>query len=86
VLGDNMYEAGAYCDQIPLTEPGVAYVISETTLKPVCVRAAWVDDAAIQQVLLEPVRALDASLGKEESLSGQLGWNGEPLQQRNDRV
>jgi len=49
VLGEGMYEAGAHCDRIPLTEPGVAYVISETTLKPVLVRAAWCDDAVIKQ-------------------------------------
>jgi S-DNA-T family DNA segregation ATPase FtsK/SpoIIIE len=82
VLGEGMYEAGAYCNRIPLTEPGVAYVISETTLKPVLVRAAWCDDAVIQQALLGPVRkAGSIDQLKTDDLSSQLDWNGQPLRQ-----
>ena len=50
VLGDGMYDAGARCDAIPLGDAGagVAYVISETTQRPVCIRAAWCSDDAIR--------------------------------------
>lgn len=50
VLGDGMYDAGARCDAIPLGEAGagVAYVMSETRWKPMCVRAAWCSDDAIR--------------------------------------
>lgn len=56
VLGKGMHDAGAWCEQIPLTEPGVAFVISETTLKPICVRSAWCDDLMIQSMLAEPMQ------------------------------
>lgn len=54
VLGDGMHDKGAYCEQIPLGNAGagVAYVVDETTLKPLCVRAAWCDDLTIRQQLL----------------------------------
>ncbi len=53
VLGEGMHDAGALCEQIPLGNAGagVAYVINETTLKPVCVRSAWCSDLAIQRAL-----------------------------------
>jgi hypothetical protein len=91
VLGDGMYEAGAYCDQIPLSEPGVAYVISERTLKPVCVRAAWCSDDDIQGMLqgalLPPYQPMSpADAVKDENLSGQLDWNGQQLQYCRDRL
>lgn len=55
VLGDGAHDAGATCEQIPLgaAGAGVAYVISETSLKPICVRAAWCDDQAIRQALVD---------------------------------
>jgi len=82
VLGEGMYEAGAYVDRIPLSEPGVAYVIGEKTLKPVLVRAAWCDDTVIQQALLQPMRkAVSIDQLKTDDLGGQLDWNGKPLQQ-----
>ena len=82
VLGEGMYAAGAYVDRIPLSEPGVAFVISETTLKPVLVRAAWCDDTVIQQALLQPVRkAVSIDQLKTDDLSSQLDWNGQPLRQ-----
>jgi S-DNA-T family DNA segregation ATPase FtsK/SpoIIIE len=57
VLGEGMYEAGAWCDQIPMPRPdgpggsGVAYVIDETTRKPRLVRAPWSSDQTIRAVL-----------------------------------
>ncbi len=91
VLGEGMHEAGALCEQIPLSEPGVAYVISETTQKPVCVRAAWCSDDDIQGMLqsaaLPPYKPLSPSDAvKDEDVSGQLDWNGEPLGQFQYRV
>jgi hypothetical protein len=84
VLGEGSHDAGANCHQIPLGNAGagVAYVMSETRLKPICVRAAWCDDEAIQQALVEPVqKVVDATQGKDENLSGQLDWSGKPLGQ-----
>jgi DNA segregation ATPase FtsK/SpoIIIE, S-DNA-T family len=53
VLGGGAHDAGALCEQIPLGNAGagVGYVISETSLKPLCIRSAWCDDAAIQRAL-----------------------------------
>ena len=64
VLGEGMYDLGARCDMIPLgaAGAGVAYVISETTLKPVCVRAPWCSDEIIRHVLQNAFkRAANAS-------------------------
>lgn len=53
VLGEDMHDAGAYCEQIQLPSgAGVAYVISKDDMKPLCVRAAWCDDETIKQALL----------------------------------
>src|SRR5258706_15232728 len=68
VLNKGAHDAGALAEQIPLTEPGVAYVISETTLKPVCVRSAWCDDLVVQRAL-----AAGAQF-KPERLTGRLDW------------
>jgi S-DNA-T family DNA segregation ATPase FtsK/SpoIIIE len=52
VLGKGMHDAGAYCELIPLNEPGVAYVLNaENMMKPHLVRAPRCDDAVIQRVL-----------------------------------
>jgi hypothetical protein len=86
VLGEGMHEAGAYCEFIPFTEPGVAYVLdSERMMKPLLVRAPWCDDEVIQRVLLQTGQRM-VSTGnqvKDENLSGQLGWAGQTLQQWN---
>lgn len=86
VLGEGMHDAGAFCEQIPLgnSGAGVAYVISETNLKPLCVRAAWCDDDAIQNALVTvPARALyEAHEVKDE----QLGLRSQPLRQITYRV
>jgi len=86
VLGEGMHDAGAFCEQIPLgnSGAGVAYVISETNLKPLCVRAAWCDDDAIQNALVTvPARALyEAHEVKDE----QLGRRSQPLRQITYRV
>jgi hypothetical protein len=88
VLGEGMYAAGATCDRLPITEPGVAYVISETTLKPVLVRAAWCSDSDIQGMLsgvpAQPQPLLNtggAAAQVKDEPTGQLDWNGQPLQQ-----
>lgn len=50
VLGAGAYDAGATCDKIPLFDAGagVGFVISETNVKPLCVRAPWVSDEVIR--------------------------------------
>jgi S-DNA-T family DNA segregation ATPase FtsK/SpoIIIE len=84
VLGEGAYEAGAYCDLIPFTEPGVAYVLdAERANKPLLVRAPRCDDAVIQRVLLQTGQRL-VSTGaqvKDENLSGQLGWAAQAMRQ-----
>ncbi len=49
-LGDGAYDAGAYCDAIPRSLPGIAYVLMEGHAEPVRVRAAYVTDDEIQQM------------------------------------
>jgi DNA segregation ATPase FtsK/SpoIIIE, S-DNA-T family len=44
VLGDGARDAGARCDQIPDTTPGVAFVKVDGVREPVRVRAAYVSD------------------------------------------
>jgi hypothetical protein len=87
VLGKGMHDASAVCEQIPAGNAGagVAYVISETRQKPICVRAAWCSDEDIQGMLQsssvppsQPMSPVDAV--KDENLSGQLDWNGQPWQ------
>lgn len=86
-LGEGMHDAGATCEQLPLGDAGagVAYVISETTMKPIKVRAAWCSDEDIQGMLVRsaprPVIDAGCSMVKDENLSGQLDWNGQPLRQ-----
>lgn len=80
VLGEGMHDAGAFCEQIPIgtAGAGVAFVISETTLKPVCVRAAWCNDDVIRRMLLDEPAQQAIQAGnwvQDERLSGQ------PIQQ-----
>jgi DNA segregation ATPase FtsK/SpoIIIE, S-DNA-T family len=44
VLGDGARDAGARCDQIPDTSPGVAFIKVDGKREPVRVRAAYVSD------------------------------------------
>lgn len=87
VLGKGMQEAGAVCEQIPRGNAGagVAYIISETRLKPICVRAAWCSDEDIQGMLhgasLLPYQPMSQPQDvKDENLSSQLDWNSQPWQ------
>jgi S-DNA-T family DNA segregation ATPase FtsK/SpoIIIE len=62
VLGDGARKAGAVCDEIPLTTPGVGYVVGEDSPDPVRVRAAYVtdDDIAAMAVQYRPPSMLRA--------------------------
>ena len=52
VLGEGMHDAGALCEQIPLSEPGTAYVLDvERSMKPRMVRAPRCSDEVIKSVL-----------------------------------
>ncbi|QJY51213.1 FtsK/SpoIIIE domain-containing protein [Pseudonocardia broussonetiae] len=56
VLGAGMYEAGAVCDQIPPPKAGgagVAFVVSEDSGIPVCVRFTWCPDDLIRKTAAE---------------------------------
>jgi S-DNA-T family DNA segregation ATPase FtsK/SpoIIIE len=47
VLGTAARDAGAVCDQISTTTPGVSYVCQDGTAEPMRVRAFHVTDADI---------------------------------------
>lgn len=95
VLGDGAYEAGAATDMIPppyAGGAGVAYVLDVMSMEPRLVRAAWCSDDDIRGMasgVLRPTPQPGMPSGsvweqlgvKDENLSGQLDWNGQPLQQ-----
>jgi len=88
VLGEGMHDAGALCEQIPMPPAGagVAYVVSERTLKPICVRAAWISDDDIQGMaqgaLLPPKRPLNpGDVVQDEYPIPQYGFDGQVMQQ-----
>jgi S-DNA-T family DNA segregation ATPase FtsK/SpoIIIE len=58
VLGAAARDAGAVCDQISTTTPGVGYVCQDGTAEPVRVRAFHVTDADIDYLTVQfaPVR------------------------------
>lgn len=47
VLGDGARDRGALCDRIPMTTPGVGYLVEDGSTVVTKVRAAWVDDAQL---------------------------------------
>ncbi|HET7735066.1 MAG TPA: FtsK/SpoIIIE domain-containing protein [Nocardioidaceae bacterium] len=51
VLGRSARQRGALCDQIPASMPGVAYVAQEGVREPVRVRAAYVSDADLAEMV-----------------------------------
>lgn len=53
VLGDGARERGAYCDRIPKSLPGVGYVRLEGQREPERVRAAFVTDEDIAEMVRE---------------------------------
>ena len=85
VLGESAYEAGAWCDRIPLPHEGgagVAYVLDEVSMKPLMVRAPWCSDETIKRVLSRPARSVVHTDGlKTDDLSLQPGLTPQPLQQ-----
>jgi S-DNA-T family DNA segregation ATPase FtsK/SpoIIIE len=44
VLGPGAHDRGAHCERIPVTSPGVGYVLMDGLPAPVRVRASWVSD------------------------------------------
>ena len=51
VLGRSARQRGALCDQIPASMPGVAYVAQEGVREPVRVRAAYVSDEDLAEMV-----------------------------------
>ena len=49
-LGSAAYEAGAHCDRIPTSTPGMGYVIDGESGNVVQFRASWVSDEDIAQI------------------------------------
>lgn len=49
-LGSAAYEAGAHCDRIPTSKPGMGYVIDGDTGGIVQFRASWVSDEDIAEI------------------------------------
>jgi S-DNA-T family DNA segregation ATPase FtsK/SpoIIIE len=47
VLGTGAHDRGAECETIPITLPGVGYVVLDGQPDPVRARAAWVSDEDI---------------------------------------
>ncbi len=81
VLGKGMHDAGAACELIPFTEPGVAYVLdAEHMNRPLLVRAPRCDDATIKRVLASiPAKAVEAIHGVKDEQPDSLmqlqpGW------------
>lgn len=65
VLGDGMRAAGAKCDRIARTTPGVGYIVPDGESRPVRVRAGWVSD--------EVIRATADRFGNQELSPGRRG-------------
>ncbi len=79
VLGEGMREL-AHCEQIPFSEPGVFYVVDETTMKPVMVRAPLISDNDIKRAYAEYSRTtVNIDQLKTGDLNIQFDWNGQPL-------
>jgi DNA segregation ATPase FtsK/SpoIIIE-like protein len=55
-LGEGAWENNAKAEQIPLREAGAgcAFVLEETSNKPLLVRAAWCSDEAVRMMLTDP--------------------------------
>jgi S-DNA-T family DNA segregation ATPase FtsK/SpoIIIE len=53
VLGDGMRDRGAVCDRIPLSAPGMGFVILDGDPTPVRVRFSYWDDDQITQLARE---------------------------------
>ena len=51
VLGPGAHDRGAHADTIPLTTPGVGYVRLDTDPTPTRVRASWIDDIEIRDLV-----------------------------------
>jgi S-DNA-T family DNA segregation ATPase FtsK/SpoIIIE len=60
VLGDGAREAGARCDRIPDTSPGVGYVKIDGVREPVRVRTAHVTDGDIAELVADHPAPVDA--------------------------
>ncbi len=90
VLGDGMHEAGAYCERIPLgpAGQGCAFVVSEFNLKPTLIRAPWWSDEAILAMVARwtGVQAAPHLPAYEQGYMQQLDFNGQPLQQWQQRL
>lgn len=61
VLGRSARQRGAECDQIPASTPGVGYVVMEGVREPVRVRASYVSDDDLAQMVRDYAPASSAA-------------------------
>ncbi|HWH01147.1 MAG TPA: cell division protein FtsK [Pilimelia sp.] len=64
VLGKGMRERGALCDRIPLTQPGVGYVVLEGDPTPMRVRFSYLTD--------DDIRTMAATYGRLRVIDGEV--------------
>ena len=62
VLGRSARQRGAECDQIPPSMPGVGYVVMEGVREPVRVRASYVSDDDLVQMVRDYAPASTAAV------------------------
>ncbi|WP_018640607.1 FtsK/SpoIIIE domain-containing protein [Parafrankia elaeagni] len=78
VLGDDAYTRGAWTDRIPMSLPGVGYVLEDGDPTPVRVRAAFVDDPDIHTMAAQYGQAPAWAPAAWESLPGAAPARGLP--------
>jgi S-DNA-T family DNA segregation ATPase FtsK/SpoIIIE len=89
ILGDDMWQAGAYCEQIPLDGAGSGYIVDDSTYVPLLCRAPFIEDAVIrdawrnnqpmQQPLAAPTQTV-ANVSEQPAVEGLpylLGYRSE---------
>jgi S-DNA-T family DNA segregation ATPase FtsK/SpoIIIE len=70
VLGDGARNRGAEADRIPISTPGVGYVVLDGIREPVRVRASWVTDTDITDLAAAHLPDTPADLITTGSLGG----------------
>ena len=69
VLGRSARQRGAECDRIPASKPGVGYVVMEGVREPVRVRASYVSDEDLEQMVKDFAPGSDGASRSQPSPS-----------------